>query len=234
MRIRRVFTTRRGGVSDPPWDAFNLGNGVGDDPTAVATNRARLAAEAGLPGDCVVWMDQVHGTTVARVTSAHGAPVAATDGLVTVTQGLGLAVLAADCVPLLAADPEAGVIAAVHAGRRGAASGVAIAALRQMELAGADLARVEVLVGPAACGECYEVPAEMRDEVEAALPGSACRTATGSPGLDLRAGLVRQLRAAGIAGLRVDPRCTMSDGELYSHRRGAPTGRFAGLIWMQP
>ncbi len=234
MRIRRVFTTRRGGVSAPPWDSFNLGNGVGDDPAAVAANRARLAAETGLPAGRIVWMDQVHGTTVTRVTSAQGALATATDGLVTVTQILGLAVLVADCVPLLAADPVAGVIAAVHAGRRGAASGVAIAALRQMERAGADIARVEVLVGPAVCGECYEVPAAMRDEVEATLPGSACRTAIGSPGLDLRAGLVRQLRTVGIAGLRVDPRCTMSDPELYSHRRGAPTGRFAGLIWMQP
>lgn len=234
MRIRRVFTTRRGGVSTPPWDSFNLGNGVGDDPAAVAANRARLAAGVGLPTGSLVWMDQVHGTGIALVSGPQGAAAAATDGLVTGTVGVGLAVLVADCVPLLAADPVAGVIAAVHAGRRGAAAGVVLAALSQMQQAGADNSRIEVLVGPAVCGKCYQVPTEMRDEVEAVLPGSACRTSAGTPGLDLRAGLVRQLRAVGIAGLRVDPRCTMTDPELYSHRRGAPIGRFAGLIWMQP
>jgi copper oxidase (laccase) domain-containing protein len=72
----------------------------------------------------------------------------------------------------------------------------------------------------------------MRDEVEAALPGSACRTDRGTAGLDLRAGLARQLRSAGVAGVAIDPRCTFTDPALFSHRRGAPTGRFAGLIWM--
>ena len=89
-----------------------------------------------------------------------------------------------------------------------------------------------MLLGPAICGRCYEVPAEMRDEVDAALPGSASTTARGTPGLDLRAGLARQLRAAGVAEVVVDPRCTFTDPDLFSHRRGAPTGRFAGLIWM--
>jgi hypothetical protein len=221
-------------MSRPPYDSFNLGAGVGDDPSAVAANRARLAAAAGLTPERLVWMRQVHGSTVARVTTATvaGEAVPDTDGIVTATTGLGLAVLVADCVPILAADPVAGVIAAVHAGRRGAADGIAVRMLEQMTALGARPERIDVLLGPAICGACYEVPSDMRDEVDAALPGSACTTDRGTPGLDLRAGLTRQLRDNGVPAVATDPRCTTTDPDLFSHRRGAPTGRLAGLIWM--
>ena len=249
-RIRRIVTTRHGGVSAAPYDSFNLGGGVGDSSAAVAANRARLAGAAGVPPASGVWMRQVHGTTVTLVDRTPGsasAPSATTgptraglpetglpktDGIVTSTAGLALGVLVADCVPMLAGDPAAGVIAAVHAGRRGAAGGIALRMVEAMVDAGASASSIEVLLGPAICGRCYEVPAAMRDEVEATLPGSACRTDRGTPGLDLRAGLARQLRSAGVAGVAIDPRCTYTDPELFSHRRGAPTGRFAGLIWM--
>ncbi|MGS0687101.1 peptidoglycan editing factor PgeF [Nakamurella sp. GG22] len=225
-----------GGVSMPPYDSFNLGGGVGDDPAAVTANRERLAAAAGLPADRIVWMRQVHGATVTTVTLRHGRPgpdpLPDTDGIVTADRGVGLAVLVADCVPILAADPVAGVIAAVHAGRRGAADGIAVRAVQQMITLGAAPERIDVLLGPAICGACYEVPRDMRDEVDAALPGSACVTERGTPGLDLRAGLAAQLRENGVAAVVVDPRCTATDQDLFSHRRGAPTGRLAGLIWM--
>jgi YfiH family protein len=253
--IRRIVTTRRGGVSAAPYDSFNLGGGVGDSPAAVAANRARLARAADLPPESVVWMRQVHGTGVTPVdgvlrpadgSAATTGPAMAelpetglpetglpeTDGIVTSTAGLALGVLVADCVPILAGDPVAGVIAAVHAGRRGAAGGIALRMVAAMVDAGASASSIEVLLGPAICGPCYEVPDGMRDEVEAALPGSACRTDRGTAGLDLRAGLARQLRSAGVAGVAIDPRCTFTDPALFSHRRGAPTGRFAGLIWM--
>lgn len=231
-RIRRVLTTRRGGVSRPPYDSFNLGDHVGDDARAVAANRARLAAGIGVRPGSVVYMDQVHGTTVATVAATPAGPVPATDGLVTATPGLALAVLVADCVPILAGDPRAGVVAAVHAGRRGAADGIADRMVTAMVAAGARVDAIEVLLGPAACGRCYEVPAAMRDEVEAALPGAACTTGRGTPGLDLRAGLARQLRDRGVTGVVIDTRCTISDPELFSHRRQAPTGRLAGVVWM--
>ncbi len=239
--VRRIITTRSGdevggGVSRPPYDGFNLGAGVGDDPAAVAANRARLAAAAGLEPERLVWMRQVHGTAVRPVTSeyvaATGGSLPDTDGIVTATRGLGLAVLVADCVPILAADPVAGVIAAVHAGRRGAADGIALRMLEEMSALGADVDRVDVLLGPAICGACYEVPSGMRDEVDAALPGSACVTDRRTPGLDLRAGLARQLADNGVGAVVVDSRCTATDPDLFSHRRGAPTGRLAGLIWM--
>ncbi|MFC5289213.1 peptidoglycan editing factor PgeF [Actinokineospora guangxiensis] len=236
MRIRRVVTTRAGGASKAPYDSFNLGDHVGDDPGAVAANRARLAGELGLgsgSADRVVWMEQVHGRTVATVDGPRAQPVEATDALVTAEPGLAVAALVADCVPVLLGDPEAGVVAAVHAGRVGARVGVVPAALAAMVELGAEPARVEVLLGPSVCGECYEVPAAMREDMEARLPGSACKTRSGTPGVDLRAGLWRQLADAGVGRIGVDPRCTVEDKTLFSHRRDGTTGRLAGLTWIE-
>jgi polyphenol oxidase len=231
--VRRVTTTRAGGVSAPPFDTFNLGDHVGDDPAAVAANRRRLAAATGLGEHRVVWMHQVHGDHVVTVDGPVAATVADTDGLVTATRGLALAVVTADCVPVLLADARAGVVGAVHAGREGARHGVVLRALEAMVAAGATVADMSVLLGPAVSGRNYEVPAAMADEVEAALPGSRTTTARGTPGLDLRAGLAAQLEKAGVRAIDVDPRCTVADRALFSHRRDAPTGRLASLIWME-
>ncbi|MFL6143444.1 MAG: peptidoglycan editing factor PgeF [Labedaea sp.] len=234
MRVRRVVTTRAGGVSAPPYDSFNLGAGSGDDPDAVAANRARLAGELGLAPDHLVWMEQVHGRNAVVVDGPRSAPVEVTDALVTAVPGLAVVALVADCVPVLLGDPVAGVVGAVHAGRVGARVGVVPAALEAMRDAGADVARVEVLLGPSVCGECYEVPAAMRDDVEAHLPGSASRTRGGTPGLDLRAGLWRQLADLGVARIGVDPRCTVEDRTLFSYRRDGTTGRLAAVTWVEP
>ena len=231
-RARRIVTSRSGGVSRPPYASFNLGAHVGDDPAAVAANRARLAKATGLGPDRLVWMQQVHGAAVAAVDGPRPEPVPETDGLVTTTPGLALAVLVADCVPVLLASPAA--VAAVHAGRAGAAAGVVPAAVRALAGAGADLGATDALLGPAVCGACYEVPAAMRDEVEAALPGSATTTRRGTPGLDLRAGLARQLTGLGVARVVIDSRCTAEDPELFSHRRDGVTGRQAALSWLEP
>jgi YfiH family protein len=233
-RVRRVVTTRAGGRSAGAFSTFNLSAGVGDDPAAVAANRSRLSAELGVP---VVFLEQVHGTTVATVDAVPGpgAPdVPAADAAVTALPGVGLAVLAADCVPLLLADPVAGVVGAAHTGRVGAAAGVLPATVAAMEALGARVGALEVLLGPAICGGCYEVPAAMRAEVDARLPGSAVRTRRGTPGLDLRAGLYHQLTELGVARIGGDPRCTLEERDLYSHRRGAPTGRQAAITWLDP
>jgi polyphenol oxidase len=236
VRIRRVTTTRAGGVSAPPFDTFNLGDHVGDDPATVAANRKRLAAAIGLTTDKVVWMNQVHGDRVARVDRPLEGPdstVEETDALVTTTPRLALAVVTADCVPVLMADARAGVVAAVHAGRVGAQKGVVTRAVETMLDAGAHAEDISVLLGPAVSGRNYEVPAAMAEEVEAALPGSRTTTSRGTPGLDLRAGIARQLMDLGITAIDVDPRCTVEDGNLFSHRRDAPTGRLASLVWME-
>lgn len=232
IRVRRVLTTRAGGRSAAPYDRFNLGDHVGDDPDAVAANRRRLGEGIGLGPERVAWMHQVHGTDVA-VVSDPGGETPTADALVTDRPRLALAVVVADCVPVLLADPGAGVVAAAHAGRRGAADGVLERTLEAMTGLGAETARVEVLLGPAICGEDYEVPAAMRDEVEAALPGSAATTRIGTPSLDLRAGLRRRLADLGITRVDVDARCTFEDDQLFSHRRARPTGRLAAVTWWE-
>lgn len=235
MRVRRVVTTRAGGRSTGPFARFNLSAGVGDDPVAVAANRRMLADKLGVRG--VVFLGQVHGTDVAVVDTVPrpGDPDRpGTDAAVTALPGVALAVLTADCVPVLLADPRAGVVGVAHAGRVGAAAGVLPATLKAMAGLGAHVADCEVLLGPAVCGACYEVPAAMRDEVEAALPGSAARTRRGTPGLDLRAGLRAQLVEAGVGRIGVDPRCTVEDPDLYSYRRDRRTGRLAAVTWLDP
>ena len=236
VRIRRVTTTRAGGISAPPFDTFNLGDHVGDDPAAVAANRARLATAIGLAPDRVVWMNQVHGDRVEVVDEPQSAAVGGRvgiDALVTNTSRLALAVVTADCVPVLMGDARAGVIGAVHAGRVGAQRGVVPRAVEAMLRLGAHVDDISVLLGPAVSGRNYEVPAAMADEVEAALPGSRTTTSAGTPGLDLRAGIACQLRDLGVASIDADPRCTVADPNLFSHRRGAPTGRLASLVWME-
>lgn len=230
------MTTRAGGVSAPPYDSFNLGAHVGDDPEAVAANRRRLAS--GLGGDSgevgVVWMEQVHGRSVRVVDEARDEPVPATDALVTTRPALAVAALVADCVPVLLGDSIAGVAAVVHAGRVGARIGVLPAALAAMRQVGARPADIEALLGPAVCGWCYEVPERMHVDVGRHLPGSACRTRAGTPGLDLRAGLAEQLAAAGVGKVGLDPRCTAEDASLFSYRREGVTGRLAAVAVVQP
>ncbi|MFD9741724.1 peptidoglycan editing factor PgeF [Umezawaea sp. NPDC059074] len=234
MRIRRVLTTREGGVSNPPFDSFNLGDHVGDDPAAVAANRKRLAEGIGLDPSRLVWMEQVHGRTVTTVTGPQDGPAEATDALVTNEPNLALVVLTADCVPLLLGDPTTGVIAAVHAGRVGARVGVVPAAVKAMGDLGAKPENIEVLLGPAVCGKCYEVPAAMMADVDKHLPGSASKSRAAKPALDLRAGLWNQLENLGIGKLGVDPRCTFEERTLFSHRREPGTGRLGGVIWVDP
>ncbi len=236
--VRGVFTTRVGGASMPPYAELNLGSHVGDDPRTVRDNRARAAAAVGLSLERCVFMDQVHGATVALVDGPPPSPPVA-DALVTRTLGLALVVMVADCVPVLLADPIASVVAAVHAGRKGVAFGVVPAALRAMQDCGARPERVHAWLGPSIGGCCYEVPADMRDEVAAAAPGTVAPeygggySRAGRPALDLRAGLARQLAEAGVANIGLAGGCTAEDPEYFSYRRDGVTGRFAGLVWLE-
>ena len=234
FRVRRIVTSRRGGASTGAYTAFNLSDHVGDDPPAVAANRGRLAAAAGVPVHRIVWMDQVHGSEVRVVDGEQPAPLDGVDAVVTAEPGLVLGVLVADCVPVLLGDAAAGVVAAVHAGRSGAREGVVRNAVEAMWRLGAEPDRTEALLGPAICGGCYEVPADMQAAVEERLPGSASTTRRGTTGLDLRAGVAAQLAALGVARVVADPRCTAEDSELFSYRRDRVTGRQAGLIWIEP
>lgn len=230
--VRMVFTSRAGGASASPYDSFNLATHVGDDPEHVAANRARLAEILGLAQEQFVWMEQLHTNTVTVVDGPQDAPVEATDALVTTQVGLALCVLVADCTPVLLSDHNAGVIGAVHAGRLGARNGIVQRTVEQMVQLGAKPANIQALLGPAAAGDSYEVPSEMAADVEAHLPGSATTTAKGTPGLDIRAGIVRQLMSLGVTHIDADPRDTIADETFFSHRREGTTGRQAGVIWL--
>ena len=228
---RGVFTTRTGGMSRGTYDALDLALHVGDDPVAVTANRALLAQQASLDAGALVFAEQVHGTGVAVVTGPARQPHPGVDALVTARPGLGLVVLAADCLPVLLADPVAGVVAAAHAGRQGLACGVLQATLAAMADLGATPAGTYAVLGPAACGACYELPDALADEVAAAVPGSRTTTRSGTASIDLRAGARALLAAAGIARVQSVGGCTLEQpSRFYSYRRDGRTGRHAGLV----
>ncbi|GAA3743165.1 peptidoglycan editing factor PgeF [Salinactinospora qingdaonensis] len=228
--MRASFTDRyEGGRSLGSYAALNLGLGVGDDPEAVIENRKIAAAARGIDASRVVWMNQVHGRDVAVVTEPGNA--GRVDAVVTTQRDLVLAAMAADCLPILAADAGAGVVGAAHAGRAGMLAGVASALVEEMVRNGADPAATVAVLGPAVCGGCYEVPDHMWREAVTVVAEAGCRTHRGSSGIDLRAAVTVQLQQAGIGQIRSDERCTFETPELFSHRRDAPTGRFAGYVW---
>lgn len=233
--LRFTFTDRRGGVSQPPYDSRNLGDHVGDDPQAVRANRDLTAREFGVAPEQVVYMKQVHGTDVAVAREPwpdEEAP--SVDALVTDQPGLVLAVLVADCTPVLLADAAAGVVGAVHAGRAGMAAGVVDCAIAAMCELGAEPSRMQAFTGPGVCGACYEVPEALRAEVAAKEPASWSATRQGTPAIDVPAGVSAQLRRAGVKETvtRVADGCTMENPQYFSYRRDGRTGRFAGFIWL--
>lgn len=225
LGVRAFFTARRGGVSAAPFDSLNLSRGTSDAPEAVAENRARVEALAGAP---IAYMSQKHGSTVAIVTDATETPEA--DAIVTMTPGFAVAVLVADCVPLLLHDSLSGAVAAVHAGRMGVANGVVGRAVEALVSRGGDARTIEASIGPAICGACYEVPSEMRDEVAALVPAARATTTWGTPSLDLPAAVRAQLEAVGVGTIAIVGPCTRETPDLFSHRREGETGRSAGVI----
>lgn len=220
---RVCFSDRRGGISAGRYRSLNLGDHVGDEPTAVAANRGLLAARVGLTGADLAVMQAVHGRTSAAV--AVPGVVPAVDILVTTSPDIGLLAMAADCVPLALVDPVAGVAAAVHSGWRGIAANAPGAAVAAMTELGAHPADITARLGPAICPRCYEVSNDVRDEVAAAAPDAAARTATGSPAVALHAAARQQLRATGVLEVGADPTCTAESADHFSYRRDAVTGR---------
>ncbi|MDN4644157.1 polyphenol oxidase family protein [Arthrobacter sp. PsM3] len=234
------------------WVAFtdaaagNLALHVGDDPAEVLRRRRGLEAALGLGGRNFQYMNQVHGNGVASIGAATagygpGAPAAdasaapapgAPTADAMVSLGEPLAVMVADCVPVVLVGETPGgespVLAVVHAGRPGVASGVVPAATARMRELGA--AGLSAWIGPSVCGGCYEVPEAMRDEVAARVPAARCTTSWGTPGLDLPAAVRSQLQDAGVR-VEYSGNCTLEDQRLFSYRRDRHTGRFAGLVW---
>ena len=236
-RIRWAFADRLAvdGVasSSSPYDAFNVADHVGDDPDAVRAHRDALAAAVGVPGHRLVSMAPVHGNDVGEVGSPQTEPVPEVDALVTRVPGIALLTVAADCVPVMMGDSDAGVVAVVHAGWRGIRSDVVGTALTSMLELGAEPSRIRAVVGPAVCGLCYDVPRERYDEVVAVAPAAAAVAREGRWGLDLRAAAVDRLRRAGVA-VSLHGGCTLEHSELYSYRRDHLTGRHGGVVALEP
>ncbi|MFD6436548.1 peptidoglycan editing factor PgeF [Streptomyces venezuelae] len=229
-----AFTDRWGGVSAVPYEELNLGGAVGDDPESVRTNRTLAAKSLDLDPVRVVWMHQVHGRDVAVVEEPWGpdAEIPAVDAVVTARAGLALAVLTADCTPVLLADPVAGVAAAAHAGRPGMLAGVVPAAVEAMVELGAEPGRIVARTGPAVCGRCYEVPEAMRADAAAIEPAAYAETSWGTPAVDVTAGVHAQLERLGVRDREQSPVCTLESGDHFSYRRDRTTGRLAGYVWL--
>jgi len=237
-----AFTDRFGGVSGVPYDELNLALEDADDPAARAENLRRvvtdfapdLAARPDFSLDLdVVQVRQVHGAAVDVVDDRRGRdrPPEA-DGMVASDPAAVLVVRVADCVPVLLADVDAGVVGVAHAGRQGMVAGIVPETVAAMRRTGAD--RITAWVGPHICGACYEVPESLQAEVGALVPESVATTSWGTPSLDIGAGVRAQLEAQGVAVVDVGA-CTRESADLYSYRRdGAGAGRFAGLVRRRP
>lgn len=226
---RGLFTGRGGGAGRGDFASLNLALHVGDEARTVRRNRDLVAAEIGAP---LRFVQQVHGTAVHVVEDAAPGPVVTADALVTARSDVALAIMVADCLPVLLSDPAAGVVGAAHAGRRGLLDGVLERTVEQMERLGADPRRLTAAIGPSVCGACYEVPAALREEAAARVPATWSTTSWGTPALDLRAGALERLRGVGMAAeaVEVDHPCTLEDEDFFSYRRSARTGRSAGVI----
>lgn len=221
-----AFTDRYDGVSAVPFDSLDLALVGGDDPDAVRRN-VGLVLEDFAPGAVLADMEQVHGATVGLAEGQRQQ----CDALVCDRADVVLMVRVADCVPVLLADPVAGVIGAAHAGRKGVAAGVVGACVERMGELGART--ISAWVGPHICGRCYEVPADLQQEVADLEPVTASTTSWGTPGLDIGAGVAAQLERLG-AQVHDISCCTLESADLYSFRRdGARAGRFAGLVRMR-
>lgn len=226
-RVRACVTTRADGVSLPPYDSFNLGDHVDDDPAAVASNRLKLTTTLGCQP---AWLSQVHGI---RVVEADPARVETADASWSQTPGIASLVMTADCLPALFCNRDGTRVAAAHAGWRGLANGVLEATLDALATP-AD--QILVWLGPAIGPDAFEVGPEVRDafiaqhaEADAAFRPSAN---AGRYLADIYALARIRLAARGITAVYGGGFCTVSDPRFYSYRRASRTGRFASLVWL--
>lgn len=227
--VRACVTTRSGGVSVEPFDTFNLGDHVGDDPAAVAANRQHLFEVLGCHP---AWLSQVHGICVVE---ADPTQVAEADGNWTATSGIACAAMTADCLPALFCDRAGTRVAAAHAGWRGLAGGVLEATVRALDVAPEELL---VWLGPAIGPQAFEVGAEVREAFIERHAEADCAFVPGlAPGkfmADLYQLARIRLAAVGVTAVSGGGLCTYSDPRFYSYRRSTRTGRFVSLVWLQP
>ena len=235
--VHALTTLRRGlnvGQSQPPFDSFNLGDRCGDEPAVVAHNRAALSWVAELPAE-PRWLRQVHGTRVWRFGSADAVQEIEADAAVTSAPGEVLAVLTADCLPVLLCTRRGDEVAAVHAGWRGLAAGVIENTLRAMRTPPSEIL---VWIGPSAGPLRYEVGVEVREAFVSSHQADARCFVVTRPGhwlCDLPQLARARLSRAGVRTVHDGQHCTLSNPQrYYSHRRDGRSGRMASLIWFGP
>jgi len=228
--VKAATTTRPGGVSEGPWESFNLAGHVDDAPDAVQRNRALLRQRLQLPAT-PVWLEQVHGDTVVDVTRCGESP-SADAGFVT-RSGYVCAVLTADCLPVLLCDRDGTRVAAVHAGWRGLAAGILESSVAALN---ADPVQLMAWLGPAIGPAVFEVGDEVRQafvDRHAQAVGAFCATSGGRWLADLYQLARIRLQSVGVQAVYGGGLCTFSDRErFYSYRRDGVTGRMASLIWL--
>ena len=227
--IRHGFFTRQGGVSKGIYGSLNCGLGSGDDAESVRHNRALVAETLGVPPERLLTLYQIHSATAVIVDKPWNGEAAEADALVTRTPGLAIGALTADCAPILLCDPQARVIAAAHAGWRGALSGVAEATIAAMEELGAKRERVVAVIGPSISQRAYEVGADYVDRFLAEEPASEAFFMTdessGEPHFDLSGYVAERLSRAGVGSVSDLGLCTYCDEtRLFSYRRSQHHG----------
>ena len=215
----------------------NLALHVNDDPRLVAENRARLEDSIGVRRFSLHFMNQIHSTEVVHIASERrtswAEPEAPTcDALVDPTGREALAVMVADCLPVLFVAKDAArkqtFTAAAHAGRRGLLDGILTRTVSELQALGGT--QIEAVIGPAICGRCYEVPESMALESEESRPGIRSNTSWGTTALDLPASAQKELSGLGVS-VQQSGICTLEDERFFSYRRSSRSGRLAGLIW---
>jgi YfiH family protein len=225
--IKSCVTTRAGGVSLAPFDSFNLGDHVDDDPRAVAANRLYLTSHLAVQP---AWLSQVHGIDVAHADPLH---VVAADASWTDTPNVACTIMTADCLPVLFCDRAGTRVAAAHGGWRGLAAGILEATVDRMQAPGSEII---VWLGPAIGPKAFEVGPEVREAfmrthpetIEAFVPSFN----DGRFMADIYALARLRLAACGVTAVYGGGLCTVTDPRFYSYRRSARTGRFASLVWI--
>ena len=237
--VGAAMSLREGGVSGAPWNSLNLGLAVGDDAAAVALNRAQFA---GALGARPIWLRQVHGVNVVRLTgSSPDQPEGPADAAWTTEPGVACTVQVADCLPVLIAERDGAAVAAAHVGWRGLAAGVLEATLRSLNQgAGVRPQDVMAWLGPCIGPRQFEVGIDVLSAFgqDPAAPDGDCFVARPRPGgsprwlANLQLLAMRRLMAAGVGSVSAEPACTALDASrFFSFRRDAITGRHAAAIW---
>lgn len=231
-RISALTTTRLGGVSKGAYASLNLADHVGDKPADVARNRRSLLEVLGLTR--VQWLEQVHGTTCVQATESTCGVVPQADAAWTDIPGLALAVLTADCLPVVLAAHDASAVAVIHAGWRGLVQGIIPSVVGQLPRRANGYSG---WIGPGIGAGAYEVGGEVAEAVRRSGPeAEACLSRGALEGkfqLDLAGLAVQQLADVGVEGVERSPACTSSDTRFYSYRRDGVTGRQATLVWIR-